>query len=549
MNHRLLRSSNIASIAKAALHPILLGAFPLLLALIHASPQAFGQATPARPNIIVIMADDMGYSDLGCFGSEIQTPHLDALARDGLRLTQFYNTGRCCPTRAALLTGLYQHQAGIGHMVGDDKLPGYRGKLNEQSVTIAQVLKPAGYTNLMTGKWHVGSAQGHWPLDRGFDRYFGTPSGGGVYFKEALTIRTNVFFVEGDRRIDFPEGGYVTDMFSDRAIEYVKDAAAQSKPFFLYLSHIAPHWPLQAKPLDIEKYKGKYDAGYDAIREARHAKQVEMGLLDKQWKLSGPPSGMKPWAQQSAEKKKDLAHRMEIYAAQIDSIDQNIGKLVAALKEAKVFDNTLILFFSDNGCSAEGGPGGFSRGKPGAASGTGLSYDSAGLEWATVCNTPLRRHKTTVHEGGIASPFIAHWPKGITRKGAIDHQPAHVMDIMATCLELSGADYPKTAGGHAIYPVEGSSLVPLLSGKPVERSQPLCWEHEGNQAIREGAWKLVRAHGQPWELYNLAEDRTELNNLAANEATRVADMKAKYEAWMKRVNALPWGEVQRARRR
>ncbi|MEX2213802.1 MAG: arylsulfatase [Phycisphaeraceae bacterium] len=518
-------------------------AFALLPSI--GSPAVAADTSGGRPNIIIMMADDMGYSDLGCFGAEIETPHLDSLAKNGLRFSQFYNTGRCCPTRAALLTGLYQHQAGVGHMVGNDKLPGYEGKLNDRCVTLADVLKPAGYATLMVGKWHVGSDKGHWPVDRGFEKYFGTPSGGGVYFKETLSLRPQVFFVEGNEKTDWPDGAYVTDLFADHAIRFVKDATRSDKPFFLYFAHIAPHWPLQAKPADMAKYKGRYDAGYDALREARHAKQIELGVMNKDWKLAGRPPGMKPWKELDEATQKDLSLRMEIYAAQIDSIDQNVGRLLAALKETNKLDNTVFIFLSDNGCSAEGGPGGFSRGKKDAPLGTGLSYASAGLEWATACNTPLRKHKMSVHEGGISSPFIVHWPAGLTRKGEIETQPGHVMDLMPTCVELAKAKYPGEVNGKKIQPMEGVSLVPALSGKPLGRAGALCWEHEGNQAIREGDWKLVRANGGEWELYNLLDDRTEQNNLFNKYSFRVTEMKATYEAWMKRANVEPWSAVKK----
>ena len=365
----------------------------------------FCSDSATRPNIALIMADDMGWSDLGCYGGEIETPHLDALARDGVRFTQFYNTARCCPTRAALLTGLYQHQAGIGHMVRDDGIESYQGYLNDRCVTLAEALRPAGYTTLAVGKWHVGSAPGRWPLDRGFERFWGTPSGGGVYFKDALQIRKEVFFVDGAERIEPPDDLYVTDTFTDRALEFVEEAVTQKRrPFFLYVAHIVPHWPLQAKEQDIEKYRGRYDIGWDTVRERRFARQKEMGLLPDGTVLSPRHPQAKAWAEMPHEAREDLAHRMAVYAAQIDCVDQNVGRLVAKLKELDQFENTLILFLSDNGCSAEGGPGGFSRGKPGAPIGTGLSYASVGLEWANAADTPFRKFKMDTQEG--ASPRL-----------------------------------------------------------------------------------------------------------------------------------------------
>ncbi|MDY0168647.1 MAG: arylsulfatase [Thermoguttaceae bacterium] len=513
-----------------------------------------------RPNVILIMADDMGYSDLGCYGGEIETPHLDALAEGGARFTQFYNAARCCPTRAALLTGLYPHQAGIGHMVGDDGIPSYQGYLSDRCVTLAQVLRAAGYATLMTGKWHVGSAPGRWPLDRGFDRYWGTPSGGGVYFKEALQIRTNVFFVHGAEQVEAPDDMYVTDTFTDWALAFIEEAAKkQDKPFFLYLAHIAPHWPLQAKPDDIAKYAGRYGVGWDTVRERRFARQKEMGLMPPDAVVSPRHPQAKPWHEMSEPQRRELAHRMAVYAAQIDSIDQNVGRLVAKLKELGRFDNTLILFLSDNGCSAEGGPGGFSRGKPGAPIGTGLSYASAGLEWANASDTPFRKFKMDVHEGGIATPLIAHWPAGMKEAGSGDtsagrlvHEPGHVIDLMPTLAELAGAVYPEGIGGKTILPPEGRSLAALITGEAdrlpkAETPRPLFWEHQGNKAVRLGDWKAVAEARGEWELYDLEADRTEMHDLAKQRPEKLRELVATWEAWAERCGVWDWAELQRHR--
>ena len=493
-----------------------------------------------RPNLVVVMVDDMGFSDLGCYGGEIETPHLDRLAAEGLRFTQFYNAARCCPTRAALLAGVYPHQAGVGHMVGNLGTPAYQGYLDGRCVTIAEALRPAGYATLMTGKWHVGSAPRHWPRQRGFDRYFGTPSGGGVYFKDALTIRTEVFFVLDDERVDVPDDFYVTDAFTDYALEFVDEAVAAGQPFFLYLGHIAPHWPLQAKPEDIAKYRGRYDAGWDAIRRARYDRQVEMGIIDRRWPLSPRHPQAGPWAEEPPHQQADLAERMAIYAAQVDSVDQNMGRLIEQLETLGCFDDTLILFLSDNGCSAEGGPGGFSRGVEGAPLGTGLSYASAGLEWANVSDAPFRKFKMSVHEGGIATPLIAHWPAGIGRRGEIKHQVGHVIDLLPTCLEAAGAPYPAERNGTATLPLEGISLVPAFRGEPLARQEPLYWEHQGNRAIRDGDWKLVASHNQPWELYDMAADRTELNDLADHRPEVLERLRRQWEAWAEACGVLPW---------
>jgi arylsulfatase len=497
-------------------------------------------ASTAQPNIIVILADDMGFSDLGCYGSEIDTPHLNELAANGLRFTQFYNAARCCPTRASILTGLYPHQAGIGHMVADQGYPSYQGRLHDRCVTLAEALKPAGYTTLAVGKWHVGSAPGHWPLDRGFDRFWGTPSGGGVYFKDALEIRKEVFFVNGSERVEPPDDMYVTDTFTQHAMEFVEEAVTQTKqPFFLYLAHIAPHWPLQAKPADIARYAGKYDIGWDAVREKRFARQKEMGLFPRDTVLSPRDPQAKAWSEMPEEAQRELARRGEIYAAQIDCIDQNVGRLVAKLKELGQFDNTLILFLSDNGCSAEGGPGGFSRGRPDAPLGTGLSYASAGLEWANASDTPFRRFKMDTYEGGIATPLIAHWPKGIASRRFV-RQPGHIIDIMPTLLDVAGAEYPSHVAGRSIMPTEGRSLTPLFKGGKREDHGALFWEHQGNRAVRQGKWKLVAAHKGPWELYDLEADRTELHDLSEKSPEKVREMKTLYENWAARCGVQPW---------
>ena len=532
----------------------------LFIALLAAPGAALLAADDARPNIVVMLADDMGWSDLGCYGGEIETPHLDALAEGGVRFTQFYNTARCCPTRAALLTGLYQHQAGIGHMNGNDGVPSYQGYLNDRCLTLAEALRPAGYTTLMVGKWHVGGAPGRWPLDRGFDRYWGTPAGGGVYFKDALEIRNEVFFVNGAERIELPDDLYVTDTFTNRAIEFIEEAVTQTrKPFFLYFAHIAPHWPLQAKKEDIAKYEGRYDEGWDAVRQGRFARQQVMGLVPEGTLLSRRDPQAKAWSEMPQGARDDLAHRMAVYAAQIDCIDQNVGRLVAKLKELGQFENTLILFLSDNGCSAEGGPGGFSRGKPGAAIGTGLSYASLGLEWANAADTPLREFKRDTHEGGIATPLIGHWPARMraerpsqTTGGRLVHEPGHVIDIMPTLLDIAGAAYPAEVRGNPLLPLEGRSLRPHLTvdaaARPAADSpRPLFWEHEGNKAVRLGDWKVVARGRGAWELYNLLGDRTETRNLAAEQPEKTKELAALWNAWAQRCGVLEWDDLQKRR--
>jgi arylsulfatase len=482
----------------------------------------------------------MGFSDLGCYGSEIETPNLDQLAAGGLRFSHFYNTSRCCPTRAALLTGLYSHQAGVGAMVKDEgeNRPGYRGHLNRNCVTLAEALKPAGYSTLMTGKWHVGDGEGMKPLDRGFDRYWGVLHGGGIYFKETLKLKPERVFYHNAKPIEPPEDLYVTDDFTDRAIDFVDEAVKEKKPFFLYLAHIAPHWPLQAKPKDIEKYKGRYDVGWDIVREKRFAKQKRLGVIPENTVLSPRDSAAKAWNELSEEKHKDLARRMEIYAAQIDCIDQNVGKLVGKLKDLGQLDHTLILFLSDNGCSAEGGPGGFNQGEKDAPIGTGLSYSSAGLEWANVSDTPYRNYKMSTHEGGIASPFIAHWPAGITSNGEIRKTVGHVIDVMPTLLEVANATYPKQVAEKEIKPHEGVSLVPSFQADTVGPERVLYWEHFGKKAVRRGDWKAVSGGSKTWHLYHLKADPSELIDLAEKESAKLDEFKELWQTWANRCDVL-----------
>jgi arylsulfatase len=546
-----------------------------------------------RPNIIVIMSDDVGYSDIGCYGGEISTPNLDALAQGGVRFTQFYNTARCCPTRAALLTGLYAHQAGIGHMVDDWSTKvgeAYAGDLSKRAVTIAEVLKSAGYATYMTGKWHVtkktkpeGDAdRDNWPRQRGFDRFYGTIHGAGSFFDPNTLVRDNAFispFADSEYQ---PREFYYTDAINDQAARFVTEHKERSaeKPFFLYMAHTAAHWPMHAKESDIAKYKGKYDAGYDAIRATRLEKMKQLGLLDPRWQVS-PQAG--DWG--AVENKAWEARCMEVYAAMLDCMDQGIGRLVDTLKKNGQFENTLILYLQDNGGCAEGmgrnGPykpradaptlpplakdflqpdmipkqtrDGFPmRQGAGVMPGGADTFIGYGKSWANVSNTPFREYKHWEHEGGISTALIAHWPAGMKtgrqsdkEMGRLVSTPAHLIDIMATCVDLAGATYPKEHHGHPIQPMEGTSLKPLLLSSspslPVSLSDRLLfWEHEGNRAIRRGDWKLVSKHPGGWELYDMAADRTEMHDLAAQQPERVKEMSAHWEAWAQRVGVMPW---------
>ena len=507
-----------------------------------------------QPNIILIMSDDMGYSDIGCFGSEINTPNLDGLAENGLRFTQFYNTARCCPTRASLLTGLHPHQAGIGHMMGDRGTNAYRGDLNRTSVTIAEVLKTAGYSTYISGKWHVTTIQPskenpikhNWPLQRGFDRFFGTIHGAGSFFDPNSLTSGNEFIAPDD---DF----YYTDAISDTAVNYILEHNSDN-PFFIYVPYTAAHWPMHALPEDIAKYKGKYNQGWDEIREERYQRMIEMGLIKPEWEMTNPYPDT-PW--EDADMKDWHAVCMEVYAAMIDNMDQGIGRIVNALKEKGELDNTIIFFLQDNGACAENYgmhrrgddtikvnpdeikpyPEGFLQtemeplqtrdGRPvrvghGIMPGPADTYIGYAQGWANACNSPFRMFKHWVHEGGIATPLIVHWPKGIESKNELRWQPGQLTDIMATCIDVAGANYPEVFKENTITPMEGTSLVPAFDNKKLEREY-LYFEHEGNRAIRKGKWKLVseawfwpHMHDridelplEKWELFDMEADRTE----------------------------------------
>jgi len=499
-----------------------------------------------RPNIILIMADDMGYSDLGCYGSEIATPNLDKLAAEGLRFSQFYNGARCCPTRASLMTGLYAHQAGMGGMVNGSGPGPYQGYLNDKCVTIAEVLQTAGYRTYMSGKWHVGENEKHWPVKRGFDRYYGLISGGMNYFDidkpKARGVKRRYAIDDQPHRPpnkDF----YVTDAFSDNAVKFIDDhtrRAAISEsgridPFFLYLAYTAPHWPLHAWPADIAKYKGKYRDGWDALRRSRHKRQIEMGLLDAKWKLSPPDPAAADWGKLPPSQKTFMDLKMAIYAAQVDRMDQGIGKVLAALDRTGRARNTLVMFLSDNGGCAETGALGFDRrggkgGEPGGAD----SYLSYGLSWANASNTPFRFHKKWTHEGGISTPFIVRWPQRIAARGAITGQVGHIIDVMATCLDVAGATYPKTFKDRPVTPSAGLSLLPIFQGKTRQGHEALYWEHIGNRGVRAGKWKLVATSRCRWELYDIEADRTELTDLSTRHPEKAAALLAQWNAWAKK---------------
>ncbi|MGB3149834.1 MAG: arylsulfatase, partial [Maribacter sp.] len=414
-------------------------------------------AKDERPNIIIILADDMGYSDLGSYGSEIKTPSLDKLAKNGLRMTQFYNASRCCPSRASLLTGLYPHQANMGFMQEDCNLPAYGGHLPDNAITIAQLLKESGYNTAMSGKWHVGNDEAFWPTKKGFDKFYGFPHHGGAYF---YPFPGDQVLFEGENQITPDSDFYSTDAINDNAVKFVEEMSADEKPFFLYLAHVAPHFPLQAKEEDIAKYRGTYKRAFEELREERFAAMKEEGILPQNYELSALDGKVPDWNNLSEEEKDDFDLRMSVYAAQIDCMDQGIGKLVQKLEDLKQLDNTVIVFLSDNGGTRED----YSNPELTAPIGEVGSFGCYKLPWANVSNTPFRMFKHWGYEGGIRTPFIVHYPKMI-KEARIDNQPAHIMDIMNTVVELARAEYPKNYNGNAITPTEGISLVSIFKNE------------------------------------------------------------------------------------
>lgn len=508
-----------------------------------------------KPNILLILADDLGYSDLGCFGGEIQTPYLDQLAKGGLRMTQLYNTARCCSTRASLLSGLYAHQAGVGAMTADNQLPGYRGFLTDRCVTIAQILKKSGYQTFLSGKWHLrGKGNPNCiPTERGFDEFFG-------HFKAyASFYRPDIYYrLPEDRpKPEFGEDFYATDAITDYALKFIHQARSQDSPYFLYLSYNAPHFPLQAPPEVVDKYLKIYERGWDLIRSERFKRMQEIGILEPGVRLSprgyvtkvpnrnqNSPYFDKPipeWNVLPCDRRADLTRRMAIFAAMVEIMDRNIGRVVEDLKKNNELENTLIIFLSDNGACAEWDPYGFDdnpypanrlyRGDELKEMGTKGTFHSYGTGWANACNTPFRLYKHYNHEGGISAPFILHWPKGTQRKGDIDRQPAHLVDLSATILDVAKASYPKTWNGKPILPKAGISLRPVLQGKPLPK-RPIFFEHEGNRAVRHGKWKIVWTNfTKKWELYDISKDRSEMNNLASKHPSKVEELSKLWHKW------------------
>jgi arylsulfatase A-like enzyme len=520
--------------------------------------------TASPPNIVVVLADDMGFSDIGCYGGEIDTPNIDRLARNGVRFGHFYNAGRCSPSRASLLTGLHPHQTGIGVLTKDDAARGgYPGTLNNRCVTIAEALREAGYRTCLSGKWHLVSnirePNDAWPTRRGFDEFFGTLQGSASYFQPSSLTRgeTNV---EAEATGDF----YFTDAISDHACDFIRRNPAGGHPFFLYVAYTAPHWPLHAREEDIAKYRGTFDEGWDVLRGRRIRRLHQSGVLDDSAALSARDPTQPPWIE--AEDKAWQLRRMEVYAAQIDRMDQGVGRIVSTLEASGQWENTIVLFLADNGACAEpipldGDADGFVKNRPWLQRlrprhgrelrvgnepcilpGADDTFASYGQAWANVSNTPFRFYKRWTHEGGVATPLVVHWPRGGLDNGSIVQQPFQLTDVMPTLLEAAGVSCPKAYRGRDVLPMEGRSFLAALRGKTLAEGTQY-WEHTGNAAIRRGTWKLVREYPRAWELYDMARDRSEIHDVAAQHPGIARELEEAWTAWARRVGVIRWESI------
>ncbi|MEM8955168.1 MAG: arylsulfatase [Verrucomicrobiota bacterium] len=528
----------------------------LFLSLLIAGMSIAALDGAERPNVILIMVDDMGFSDLGYHGGEIETPNIDGLAYGGVRFSHFYNSGRCCPTRATLLTGAHPHETGIGHMTqppgnerGEGRPPAYQGYLNRECVTIAEVLGEAGYATFLAGKWHLGyNARDRWPLQRGFEKFYGCLSGATRFFYPEAPRDVslgNDALVNPESTTDRPY--YTTDAFTDYGIRFMKDELeGEGRPFFLYLAYTAPHWPLQAHEEDIDKYRDRYHEGWDVLREERYQRQIELGLIDASWALSPRDEDVPAWEDVDEEEREEMALKMAVYAAMVDCVDQNVGRVISFLKDEGIYEDTLILFLTDNGACAEGGTMG--RGEfVNVERRNQQSANSYGAAWANASSTPFRLYKHFAHEGGAATPFFMHWPAAIEARYDWYAEPAQLIDVVPTIIDVAGAIYPETYGGNAIVSLDGMTLRPAFEGESLGRVEPIFIEHEDNAFVLDGNWKLVGRGVSPakgvdqkkWELYDLAADRTELNDLAARKPEKLEKLAQKWDEWAGRVGVYP----------
>ncbi|MVM41696.1 sulfatase-like hydrolase/transferase [Spirosoma sp. HMF3257] len=523
---------------------VTLTALAFSTAVAQQKPRASAKSTADKPNIILVMVDDLGYSDFGAYGSEIQTPTIDKLAREGLRLREFYNNSICAPTRASLITGQYHHKAGVGYFNVNLGLPAYQGWLNKESLTFGEVLKQAGYRTYLSGKWHVGNDSLYWPKQRGFDRFYGFINGASNYYdispyKEKAPP---VELVEDNKRINLEPGKYLTDEITNHALSYINES--KSAPFFLYLAYNAPHWPLQAPAEDIAKYKDRYAIGWDSLRKERLVKQIKLGIADPKQAIAAHDPEVVSWESLTYDEQQLWQRKMEVYAAMVDHVDQSLARLLAELKRLNLEDNTLIVLISDNG--AQGGliPTGRKRPRSSGPIGSAGSYDYQEQNWAYVSNTPFRNYKATPYEGGISAPFIAWYPKKI-KAGIIAKGTAHLIDLAPTFYDLAGAKYPDTFNGVKTNPLPGLSLTNLLfQGTALPADRPIFWERAGNRAVRKGKWKIVSIFPQnKWQLFDLEADRGETTDLATKHPEIVSELNVDYETWAKRTDVEPYEKL------
>ena len=516
-----------------------------LAVLVSTAIPASAQKDP-RPNIVLVLVDDLGFSDVGPFGaSEIETPNLDRLAAEGLRLKEFYNNSICAPTRASLLTGQYQHKAGVGYFNVNLGLPAYQGFLNHESLTLAEVLKAGGYSTLMAGKWHVGDDKDQWPNQRGFDKFFGFIGGASNYYEIGTGAASQVQLVKNNEPYVLEPGKYLTEEITNNALGFLTEQDKEKKPFFLYLAYNAPHWPLQALPQDIAKYKGKYSMGWDSLRVLRYRNAIKKGLIDPNQKITARDAQLKPWNKLTYDEQQYWQTRQEVYAAMIDHVDQGVGRLLAKLKELKKDQNTLIIFISDNGAQGGNNLRLYTQRNTGPV-GTAGSYETQNSNWSQTGNSPLRNYKDSPYEGGISAPFIAWYPKKI-KANSIAQGTAHLIDLAPTFYQLAGVQYPMQFNGVKTNALAGKSLVPILTGQAdkVDRGEPLFWERSGKQAVRDGKWKLVLPAGADpqYELYDIETDRGENNNLAATHKDIVEKLKAEYNAWAQKNDVIDYNKL------
>lgn len=513
------------------------------------------QVADRRPNIILILADDLGYSDVGAYGGEIATPNLDRLAAGGVRFTAFYNSARCSPTRASLLTGLHPHQVGMGHLAGALWIrpghPGYLGRLNERGVTIAEVLRGSGYRTFMVGKWHLGNRRNDVvPWTRGFDRYFGR-----LYGPEYRDTRG--LLLDGERYTPTSGDFHLTDAEGEFAARFIEEHERErpGSPYFLYLAFHAPHWPLQPRADDLARYRGRYLRGWDELRRERYARMVGRGLVSARQPLPPRDPAVPAWSAIGNADRPAWDLKMAAYAAQVTGMDRAIGRVLEAVRRSGEQENTLIMFLSDNGASAErvARENDIPPDRPG-------SFMAYHMPWAHLSGTPFRMYKHWVHEGGIATPLIVSWPARVAEPGSLTGERGHVIDIMATALDAAGASYPRYYRDQTVLPLEGKTLLPVLTTGSRPGHDALYWEHEGHRALREGQWKLVSTHptddwlyerwGFPrdgfsgeWELYDLSVDPFEQRDLAREHPDRVRAMSGRWSEWARRTGVRPWSEV------